>query len=121
MEIVGGVMAGQGMKHGIGRVVSKWPPKIRVSKKDKERLSRILSSMSKKNGEARKARQANGVNGTNGAAHAVAHVEHPESAPLPTLTRLLTDQHLAFFKRLANDERLPKDIRSEAFTHFLGE
>lgn len=126
MEIVKGVMAGQAIKHKIGRVMKNWPPQVRVTKKDKARLGEILSEMSRKSAAARAAKNghanghANGVNGANGVTVAVATVEHPVSAPFPTGARLLNDEHLAFFKRVANDDRVPKDLRVEAFQYLLG-
>lgn len=113
MEIVKGVLAGQAMKHKLGRVVQKFPPEVRVSRKDKVKLHKIVSKMSKDSAARR--------NGTNGVG---AHPEGQavlEAMEAPTTQRLLTDEHLAFFKRVAADERCPKDIRTEAFTYSLAD
>lgn len=114
MQIVKGGAAGIAMKHGIGRVVKKFPPEVRMSKKDKARLDLIVAKANRV-GAAKRVAARNGV-------HVEAPVETlptaPDFTPLPT-QRLLGEEHLAFFKRIAEDPRIPRDIRVEAFSYTL--
>ncbi len=119
MQIVKGGVAGIAMKHKLGRVVQKFPPQVRISKRDKKRLDVIVSrTMSAGQRAARSNGKANGH--TNG--HALTEVSAQVATAIQEVqARLLTDEHTTFFKRVSQDERIPKDIRAEAFHYYLGE
>lgn len=114
METVKGGKAGIAIKNGIGRVVKRFPPEVRVSRKDKVRLDAVAAKVNQRAAAKRAARR----NGAAAEEAAAVPSAAPDFAPLP-VQHLLGEEHIAFFKRVAGDERIPRDIRVEAFSFTL--
>lgn len=108
---VGGVMANLALRHNIGKRVaspSGRGNRVRVTRKERIKLSELLSATHKNGRAKRKARE-------------ITRDERPamgdalSAGPTEETMKLAKEARGSFYQRVAFDSRVPTDLRMESF------